>query len=180
MGHFFKSAADYFRRAPWTFTPSDAVWEVQPAGWSHPWFATVIGQNGETFGLSLIEHFDDCVRMMSGKLLDGGLLDVSAMALNFEEAHTLTGADLDAAEQFDWPITAAEAYPLVYRTGLSETLQTPSAEDFDLLDAVLQTLPDFIASGREFGTLTAIVQGSAVEVRIARVPAKRLKPKARR
>ncbi|HLQ45413.1 MAG TPA: hypothetical protein VK137_11830, partial [Planctomycetaceae bacterium] len=166
-------------RAPWTFTPSNAVWEVQPAGWTQPWFATVIGQNGETFGLSLIEQFDDCMRMMSGQLPDGGILDVSAMALNFEEAQTLTGADLDAAQQFDWPIAAPEAYPLVYRTGISHTLQTPSAEEFDLLEAAIQTLPDFIRRGQEFGTGTALVNGVRTEVRLARVPPRQMKRKRR-
>lgn len=180
VGHFFESAAEYFRRAPWTFTPSDAVWEIQPAGFEHPWYAIVIGQNGETYGLSLIEHFDDCRRMMSGELLDGGVLSVSSMCLNFDEAHTLTGPDLDAADQFGWPIAAPEAYPLVYRTGLNAALQTPSASDFDLLEATLQTLPDFIRSRQDCGTATARLNGQSLEVRLARVPPSQLKPKRRR
>lgn len=180
VGQFFESAAEYFRHAPWTFTPSDAVWEIQPAGWDHPWFAIVIGQNGETYGLSLIEDFNDCVRMMTGDLLDGGVLSISAMCLNFEEAHTLTGSDLDAADQFGWPVAAPEAYPLVYRTGLSDTLQTPSASDFDLLEAALRTLPDFIRSRQDCGTATARVNGQPLEIRLARVPLSQLKPKRRR
>lgn len=180
VGQFFESAAQYYRRAPWGFTPTDAVWEVQPAGMTQPWYAIVIGQNGESYGLSLIETFDDCVRMMSGLLPDGGIMSVSAMCLNYEEAQTMTGADLDAADQLGWPIAAPEAHPLVYCTGRSEVLETPSAEEFDLLDATLQTLPDFIASGKEFGHLTAVLKGSPVEVRIARVPGNRLKSKVKR
>ncbi len=179
VGQFFESAAQYYRRAPWGFTPTDAVWEVQPAGMAQPWYAIVIGQNGESYGLSLIETFDDCVLMMTGLLPDGGITSVSAMCLNYEEAQTLTGADLDAADQLGWTIAAPEAYPLVYRTGRTEVLETPSAEEFDLLEASLQTLPDFITSGKEFGNLTAVVKGSPVEVRIARVPANRLKTKAK-
>ncbi len=109
-----------------------------------------------------------------------GIMSVSAMCLNYEEAQTLTGADLDAADQLGWPIAAPEAHPQVYRTGRNEVLEPPSVEEFDLLDATLQTLPDFIASGKEFGNLTAIVNGSPVEVRIARVPGNRLKTKAKR
>src|SRR5439155_24181727 len=119
------------------------------------------------------------VRMMAGHLPDGGILDVSAIALNFEEAQTLTGADLDAAEQFDWPIAAPEAYPLVYRTGRSDSLETPSAEEFDLLEAAIQTLPDFIRSGQEFGTGTALVNSVHTEVRLARVPPRQMKRKRR-
>ena len=92
----------------------------------------------------------------------------------------MTGADLDAAEQFDWPVAAPEAYPLVYRTGLSDTLQTPSAEEFDLLEAAIQALPDFIHSGQEFGTATALINGVRTEVRVARVPASQLKRNRRR
>lgn len=180
VGQFFESAAEYFRHAPWTFTPSDAVWEIQPAGFEHPWFAIVIGQNGETYGLSLVEHFADCVRMMSGDLLDGGVLSISTMCLNFEEAHTLTGPDLDAADQFGWPVATPEAYPLVYRTGLSRTPQTPSASEFDLLEAALQTLPDFIRSRQDFGTATAQIKGRPLEIRLASVPPSQLKPKRRR
>lgn len=180
VGQFFESAAQYYRRAPWGFTPTDAVWEVQPAGMTQPWYAVVIGQNGESYGLSLIETFDDCVLMMTGLLPDGGISSVSAMCLNYEEPQTMTGADLDAADQLGWTVAAPEAYPLVYRTGRTEVLETPSAEEFDLLEATLQTLPDFVASGKEFGNLTAIVNGSPVEVRVARVPRDRLKPKAKR
>lgn len=180
VGQFFESAAEYYRRAPWTFTPSDTVWEVQPAGLSQPWYAIVIGQNGESYGVSLIEQFDECVMMMNGRLPDDGILGLSAMCLNFEEAPALTGADLDAADQLGWPIAAPEAHPLVYRTGRSDSLETPSAAEFDLLDATLQTLPNFIASGQEFGTLNAVVKGATVPVRIALVPAKRLKQKAGR
>ncbi|MFM9961525.1 MAG: hypothetical protein ACKV2Q_09890 [Planctomycetaceae bacterium] len=180
VGQFFESAAQYYRRAPWSFTPSDAVWEVQPAGVAQPWYAIVIGQNGETYGVSLIEHFDDCVLMMNGGMPDGGIMCVSAMCLNFDEAPALNGADLDAADQFGWPIAAPEAHPLVYRTGRSDSLETPSAAEFDLLDATIQTLPDFIASGQEFGTRNAVVNGTSVAVRFARVPAKRLKQKTGR
>ena len=179
VGQFFESAAQYYCRAPWAFTPSDAVWEVQPAGVAQPWYAVVIGQNGENYGLSLIETFDDCKLMMNSLLPDGGITQVSTMNLNFEEAQTLTGADLDAADQFGWPIAAPEAHPLVYRTGQNDVLETPTAQEFDVLDATLQTLPDFIAIGEEFGTRTAVVKGAAVEVRIARVPAERLKLKAK-
>ena len=180
VGQFFESAAQYYRRAPWGFTPTDSVWEVQPAGMPQPWYAVVIGQNGESYGLSLIETFDDCARMMNGLLPDGGIMSVSAMCLNYEEAQAMTGADLDAADQLGWSIAAPEAHPLVYRTGRSDVLETPSAEEFDLLEATLQTLPDFILSGKEFGNLTAVVKGSRVEVRIARVAANQLKSKAKR
>jgi hypothetical protein len=180
VGHFFESAATYFRLAPWTFTPTDAVWEVQTAGLENPWFAVVVGQNGETFGVSLVEHFDDCRRMMSGELLDGGIMEISAMCLSFDEAPTMTGADLDAADQFGWPVAAPDAYPLVYRTGLSDRLQTPTAQDFDLLEATIQTLPDFIRSRQHSGTLTALVNGRSIDVRLSRVATSRFRRKRRR
>src|SRR5262245_55959003 len=101
------------------------------------------------------------------------------MCLNFDEAHALTGADLDDAEQFDWPIAAPEAYPLVYRTGRSANLETPSAKEFDLLDAAIQSLPDFIRSAQEFGTATALLNGIRTEVRLARVPTRQLKRQRR-
>lgn len=180
VGQFFESAAQYYRRAPWAFTPTDAVWEVQLAGMAQPWYAIVIGQNGENYGLSMVANFDDCVLMMSGQLMGEAILSVATLNLNFEEAQALTGADLDAADQLSWPIAAPEAYPLVYRTGQSDVLETPSADEFDLLEATIQTLPDFISSGQEFGKSSGFLKGSSVEVRIARVPASRLKPKAKR
>lgn len=171
LGSFFEASADFYRRAPWQFTPSDSVWRVERTGRSDdPWWGVVLGQNGETFGLALYDDWQSLVGMMTGQIAGPDVMaNVSCVCFNYEESPFMAGADLDAIEQFGWPIAAPEAYPLLYRTKPVSELHTPSAEDFRWLETVLRTLPDFIKSGKPTGQAIAELSDGACEVTLTRL-----------
>lgn len=186
---FFEASASFYRRAPWQFTPTDAVWRVELSdGSGQPWWGVVIGQNGETFGLALYDNWQSLVGMMTGMI--GGpdvVSSVSCVCFNFEEPNVLSGADLDAIEQFGWPIPTSAAYPLVYRTKPGSELHTPPTSEFRWLETILRTLPDFIASGQTTGTSLAELHDGACEIKLTKLKPQDLraakptgKPKPRR
>lgn len=173
LASFFEASADFFRQAPWQFTPADSIWKVEPFDRSSaPWWAVVLGQNGETFGLALYDDWNCLIEMMTGQMTTGPEVigTLSAMCLNYEEAPILSGEDLDAIDQFGWDIPTPEAYPLVYRAKLGTNLETPTADEFLWLEAVLRTLPTFIRSDKKTGTLTAKQLGQSCKLRYSRVP----------
>ena len=157
IGSFFEAAAEYYRRAPWHRTPVDAVIELlfdAPAG--RVWYGVVMGQNGMTNGLALYEDRERLRKTMTGAISpDAGLEDASAMSLIYSEEFELTGADLDAAEQFGWPVAAPEAYPMAVRVRPGEPPNTPTPDELALLEAALRVVPEFVAGGTS--PLTKIV-----------------------
>ncbi len=177
LGGFFEASADFYRQAPWQFTPSDSVWRVEAGTTNEPWWAVVLGQNGETFGLALYDDWQSLVGMMTGQI-DGPdvMSHVSCVCFNYEESQVMAGADLDGIEQFGWPIAAPEAYPLVYRTKPGTELHTPPAEEFRWLEAILRTLPDFIKSGKPTGNAIAELSDGTCEVTLTRLGPADIRP----
>ena len=121
--------------------------------------------------MALYDDWNCLVEMMTGQIsgpeVIGGL---SAICLNYEEAPILSGADLDAIDQFGWDISGPEAYPLVYRAKPGTDLETPTADEFLWLEVVLRTLPTFVRSNKKTGTLTDKQTGHSYKLRYSRIP----------
>ncbi|MBM4077624.1 MAG: hypothetical protein FJ267_18510 [Planctomycetes bacterium] len=170
---FFEGVKLFYVQAPWQFTATDSAWKIEFADKpDQPWWAVVMGQNGETYGLAFYEDWHSLHGMLTGEI-DGLTADfttkVSCICLSFDEASVLAGADLDAIEQFEWPIAAPEAYPLLYRIKPNVGIHTPSTGDLKLLESVLRTLPDFIRSGKPDGSVLAKLHDGELQFKITKV-----------
>jgi tetratricopeptide (TPR) repeat protein len=166
IGSFFEAAADYYRRAPWHRTPVDSVIELRLAG-PRPrvWYAVVMGQNGMTTGLALYDDADHLRKTMTGEIPpEAGLEGTSALSLMYSEEFELAGADLDAAEQFGWPVAAPEAYPLTLRVRPGQPPSTPSADELSVMESALRLVPEFVASDRSPLTRTVSLNTGSVTV----------------
>ena len=67
------------------------------------------------------------------------------LSVVLDEATYMAIDDLDAIEQYDWPVAGDHAYPLVLKaTTESEWGQLPNASELTWLAAALRTIPDFL------------------------------------
>jgi hypothetical protein len=76
----------------------------------------------------------------------------------------LAGADLDAAEQFGWPVAAPEAYPVVFRVQPPQGLVSPSADELRLLEAAVRAVPQLVAGGSAPVTQTVSLADRSAKV----------------
>ncbi len=167
LGSFFEAAADFFRSAPWRRTPTDSCIDVVCELSAKPWVAVVIGQNGQALGLAMYEEGRGLqASMREPSSPEDALKDASALSLIFGEQHEVSPADLDAAEQFGWPVAAPEAYPVVYRILPGKGVTSPTAADLRLLEAALRAVPQFVASRTPSLAVTVQVAGRAVSVEL--------------
>jgi tetratricopeptide (TPR) repeat protein len=148
---FFEAAAEFYRRAPWRRAPAEAVVELKFSDPVSTWDAVVMGQSGLTFGLAM---YDDGRTFRKAMMAHEPTPEVvientSALSLTYGEQHELAPIDLDAADQFGWPVAAPEAYPVVFRVRPERGLTSPSAKELRVLEAALRTVPEFVAGEAE-------------------------------
>ncbi len=151
VGGLYEAAADFYRRTPWRDVPDDTGLRIESEQLKGgPWHVVVMGQSGMAPGLAV--YFDEeCLRShLSGNLSDEEAGEqTSAMSLMFDEEFTIAAADLEAAEQFGWPVATPEAYPCTMRIEPGPKLQALAASELELLEACLRAIPDFLKSDQQ-------------------------------
>jgi tetratricopeptide (TPR) repeat protein len=167
IGSFFQAAAEFHRRAPWRRAPAESVIELKFTDPPAKWDAVVMGQSGLTFGLAMYDDKRSLRQAMSEQPTPEHVLQhSSALSLTFGEQHELAAADLDAAEQFGWPVAAPEAYPVVFRVRPSHGLTSPTSEELRVLEAALRAVPDFVADGPAALTQSVALSDRTVTVEL--------------
>jgi hypothetical protein len=146
---FYGAAADYFRRTPWQFAPSDAVIRIdslQLAEFESPrWFAVVMGQAGQTYGLALYSSLCDIQSITGGCCsAEESPLEGTAISMIFGEAWEVPINDMLAAEEHRWPLAGPEAYPLVLCTEVAMDARHIQPWELQLLEACVRAIPDFV------------------------------------
>jgi hypothetical protein len=139
---YFEAAANFYRRKPWHSVPGDTPIKVECSRVaSSPWYAVVMGQLGETFGLALYEGFDALARILQSDMPEGEARNSSAVSLIYGERHEISARDLDALEEHGWPVAAPEAYPLTVRINPGCAVRVPLVWELELVAACLWAIP---------------------------------------
>ena len=111
-----------------------------------PWYGVVMGQSGMTLGLALYDDLEVLREMLSGRLSDEeAARRTSAITVTFGEEFEVAIPDLDAAEQFGWPVMTPEAYPCAMRVNPGTSVRPPLAWELELLEGCLRAVPEFLA-----------------------------------
>ncbi len=154
VGGYFDAAARFFQQAPWRWVPGDTPIQVQCEKYeSGPWYAVVMGQSAVTMGLALYDDLDALRMLLSGETSDQeAFRHTSAISVTFDEEFHLAIADLEAAEQFGWPVASPRAYPSAMRVNPGRTVRPPLAWELELLEGCLRAIPDYLAHPRSTPT----------------------------
>jgi len=146
VGRYFEAAAEFYRQAPWKHVPGDTPIKVECSKFqSGPWYAFVMGQAGMTIGLALYDDLSMVRRLLEGQLSGKeGSRQMSTISVTFDEEFDMAPADLDAAEQFGWPVAGPEAYPSAMRVNPGVAVRAPLAWELELLEGCLRAVPGFV------------------------------------
>lgn len=180
LARYFTLSAAYYQAAPWRRLTDEFPVEIRYPATEAPRLVVVMGNMGEVFGLSAFEHKDDLLsvyRQPTGTA--NRPKDWSSIAIMYDEAPTMSFADLDAIEAHHWPIAAPNAYPMLARIQHGHDMVTPLLTDVTwivgALAGLLAVLPDLdpfrLRAGHRLGrTVTIDAIDGPVEVAI-RCPA---------
>jgi tetratricopeptide (TPR) repeat protein len=147
VASFYEAAAYFFRQSPWKKVGYEAATKVECDQFqSGPWYAVLMGQSGLTLGLALYEDLKTLQRMWAGTAADEDNSRPSvATTVTFGEAWDLPVTDLEAAQQYGWPVARPDAYPEVFHKEQGLSMRPPLAWELELLEACLRAIPDFVS-----------------------------------
>ncbi|MEX0725758.1 MAG: hypothetical protein WEB58_06330 [Planctomycetaceae bacterium] len=146
LGSYFEAAAAFFLAAPWRHFPGDVIIRVESGAFnSGPWYAIIMGQHGVELGFAVYENLEQLRTLMSGRLsYEKNAKIMSALSLMYGEMYDISPEDLDAIDQFGWPVATKEAYPAIMRVNPGLALRLPLVWEVELLEALLRALPEFV------------------------------------
>lgn len=146
IAELYSAAADYYRQAPWRWLENWTPIEVRYPPEGRARYALVLGGGGEIYGLSLYETLDDLEVVFSPATPEQPTSrPISWISLVLDEATAMSFADLDAIEQYGWPVAGERAYPLALKAPPGgDWGELPSAAELAWLAAALRVIPDFV------------------------------------
>lgn len=151
LGRFYEAAAEFYRQAPWRGLGYENAVRIEceqiEGG---PWFAVLMGQSGLMMGVALYDDLNLLKRLWSHDLSDEKNAELTvATTVTFGAAEEIALADLEAARQYNWPVARPDAYPSIFRKERGMSMRPPTAEELELLEASLRTLPEFVKRRRQ-------------------------------
>ncbi len=147
VGAYFEAAAAFFRSAPWRHVAGDVVIQIDCEKFeTGRWFALVMGQSGITLGMALYEDPETVRALFSGDWSPEEAGErTSGLSVMFDEEFAMAVGDLEAAEQFGWPVATPEAYPCAMRIDPGRKVRPPTAGELEIIEAALRAVPRFLA-----------------------------------
>ncbi len=148
VGELYEHAAAYFRAAPWSWmTPMDLTELRCPSLSARTWIAVGMGQMGEGLGIMLFDNIKNLSKAMALDESDPDAVNgadfMQGVSISLEEKSSSAPADVAAAEQFGWPVAAADAWPVTARVRGKDGFETVNLEELQVIIAALQVVPKF-------------------------------------
>jgi hypothetical protein len=129
----------------------DEVVALELAGTGEkPKYALIMGQSGITQGLAIYFTLADIRQIFESRRDD---LSFDSFSIMFGEDSSIASADLDAIEQFGWPVATPEAYPDALRVYPGQQVETPTASEIRFISGALAAVAA-LARDREQKSVT--------------------------
>lgn len=168
VGSFFAAAAEFYRRAPWRDVAWDAAVKIECDKFqSGPWYGLVMGQSGMVLGVALYEDLGVLQATINSSGEEENFRRTSAISVLFGEAFEMPFSDLDAIDAHHWPVAAPEAYPHAQRINPGYAVRPLLPWELELLEAVLRTLPDFVAQRVPAQPVSTQTGAGPIDLRLA-------------
>ncbi len=150
VADLFRAAAAFFCASPWAELSDADLLEIElPTG--ARWFACILGNASESFGLLLYEHIEDYLAIIESGEPDGGLTDARGVviAVSFDRRSELRKEARREIEASRWTIAGPSAYPSLWVLNtLGGGLRAEVAREVVLvLDAVAALVSDHLRAG---------------------------------
>lgn len=140
---FFTAAAAFFQARCWRSLLSDEVIRVDPLqGEGAARYALVMGQSGVTLGVAVYDRLADIATMFGGPERP----PYCTISVQFAKNFILDPVDLDAIDQFGWPVAAPEAYPFAAGMDAEGEGLPIAADEIRLLTAILEGVTQLVAA----------------------------------
>jgi len=162
VASFFRSAAEYYRKAPWQHVASEETIKIDCDRFeSGPWYTAIIGQLGMTPGFALYEDMESLLRLREGDASDEkNARETVALSVTYGDQTEIQVADFEDVERHGWEIAAPEGYPSAMRKERGLVMRPPLSWELQLLEACLVAIPKFVMSRDREDTSPVIIEAT--------------------
>ena len=145
VASYYQSAARFFKQSPWQLVQGDRVIGVRSLDFpDQHWGVSVIGQMGESLGLSITEGIDNAFAIIRQTV---NITDLNLISILFGEDFDMIPSDLLMMEWRNRELASEDAYPtfLKMKTDSTEPL-SPDQHELQMTAMLLNQLPSFLKS----------------------------------
>jgi hypothetical protein len=142
---YYAAASRYFKQSPWRLVQGDRVVGVRSLDSpDQKWGVSVIGQMGETLGISIVEGIENAFAMIRGT---ANMTDLNLISVQFGEDFDMIPTDLLMLEWRKRELANADAFPLFLKMkpGSRECF-CPNQQELQMTTMLLNELPSFLKS----------------------------------
>ncbi len=140
---FAEAAARFHAAQLWDeLTAEDLIRVLGPRAPKGMEFFTVLGYDGQSFGLGFFESVRQAEMLMSGAAPEAVMGKKGLWSVNFSDNGELPVDDCDLWEAHDLPVAAADAFPSVFLFGPGTKMRRPSAKELGFVTGLLLAMAD--------------------------------------
>lgn len=143
VGDFYHAAAQAYRQEPWIYLGGDQPVKYDIPALGKQGVVQLLGNSGIEYGLLLYDTWADLEQSFLNTgdprttIPAGGLV-----ALSYVDKDLMSPEDVEAIEQYRWPIANPGAYPMAMIM-TAEEVERPEAPVLQAFTALLRALPEF-------------------------------------
>lgn len=141
LAELYAAAAGFHKAAPWEKLENWMPIEIRYPADGPARYALILGSGREFYGLSLYASPEDLAVMLEQA---PRTQPITWLSVVFEDMTLMPFSDLDAIEQYGWPVVGPSAHPLVFKPTDEDFSDLPTAADVSLLAAALRAIPIFL------------------------------------
>jgi hypothetical protein len=148
MSRLYQSAARFYKAAPWMMVGFDKLLKLVPAGGrsGRTWGVTVIGQLGQTIGLSLMEDVDAAREFIQQ---EADLENLDVVTIQYGEIFEMPPMDLWYLERNNWEVAGQDAYPMIIKVLRGMQPACLTHEEMQMITLVMDAVPQFLDLPRD-------------------------------
>jgi hypothetical protein len=146
---FFRSAASFYRQAPWRTADAGETIRVEcEAGGHGPRFAVILGKRGKVKGLMLHDNWKSRWLMEHGEYKE--IADqLQFINVDYEPLSKASPQAKKMVKNHGLELTSSRAYPSVFRIEHGDSIRMPDSSELELLEACLWVIPDFLKRAKD-------------------------------
>jgi len=139
----FEAANFFYNAKPWEIIDDRHILMIQLAYQSAPYYVNVLGAAGMEYGISVYTNWEKVEQFYSIPPDDENINLSGHHLFSFTSAPEISFDDMDATEQFGWPLPAPDIYPTPFYF-LKRSFKRPNAEMLHWYEAALRAIPLFL------------------------------------
>ncbi len=145
VGEFFAAASEFYEAAPWDKLSNYDVLAIRRPEDREDRYSFAMGGIDGEYGLMTFDHWEDVVHQFQvDDATEQDMPEEGMHALYYVDMTLMPFDDVDAINQYNWPVNDEEAYPIPVIVKPDESVERPSQHELLWYIVALRAIPEMV------------------------------------